>query len=118
MFQRHTDIGLVLGPCCRCRDQIYEGGMIIMLNVECQIRGHGWGCLVCGVPANGACVVLCTACGDLLSQGTVIRDYCLEACRGFPRVDGRCSIGELTTPFDHDYSRHPEVYTPASDVAR
>lgn len=46
-----------LGPCCMC-----EGGPthnLIMLNQRGAIPGHGWGCVVCDLPLDGAYAVLC-----------------------------------------------------------
>lgn len=89
-----------LGPCCGCEatDRVHT---IVFLNLRCKVPGHGWGCVVCHLPADGASAVLCDHCATKMGQGeTVIR----FACRGYPGDDGRAPIGKFTEPFDHDTS--------------
>jgi hypothetical protein len=72
-----------------------------MLDKRCVVSGHGWGCLVCGLPADGASYVLCDDCHDHQRAPRF-------ACRGYPGEDGRIAIQMLTTSFKHDMSKHPE----------
>jgi hypothetical protein len=96
-----------LGTCCIC------GGLedvrnIINLPYKALTPGHGWGCVVCGLPPDGAIAVLC--------------DGCLEAdppkglkfaCDDFPAANKRVPIGELSSravSHEHDMAKHGERY--------
>lgn len=97
------------GDCCGCgkvRDDVRN---IIMLNREAPVPGTGWGCVVCGVPPNGAFAVLCDECCDLWQQSDpadhpdpIIRLVCV----GFASDNKRVPIGTCTKPFGHDMSKH------------
>lgn len=95
------DDEIYLGTCCAC------GGSENVRNIICLDRkgptpGKGWGCLVCGLPPDGAVAVLCDEC---LEQGTAIRFVCI----GYPASDGRMPIEELSgEPFEHNLAYHPE----------
>lgn len=89
-----------LGPCCVCETTINVRN-ILMLSQKSPMPGKGWGCFQCGLPSDGASAVVC--------------DDCLEkplkfACRGYPGVDGRIPIEELTEKIEHDYAKHPEEW--------
>lgn len=90
-----------LGPCCMC-----EGGPtrnVIMLSRRGAIRGHGWGCVVCDLPLDGAYAVLCEAC---IERWQADNSLLTVACRGWP-CEGRIPIAELPAGgFDHDMRRH------------
>jgi len=104
-----------LGPCCICeREILHIPGSepakpvgIIMLDKKCLVPGHGWCCLQCGLPADGAIAVLCGECADRVAAAG--ESELRFACRGWPATDGRVPIDELTEPFEHDLSRHPEI---------
>jgi len=70
-----------------------------MLHVKNQVPGHGWGCLECHLPMDGASAVLCDDCCNGWQSGEVELQW---ACRGYPAIDGRVPIGELTEPHRHD----------------
>lgn len=85
-----------LGPCCICETTIGVRN-ILMLRHKAPIAGHGWGCVVCNLPHDGAVAVVCDACvGQPLKF----------ACRGYPSADGRIPIAELTGTHEHDTARH------------
>lgn len=89
-----------LGPCCVCETLIGVRN-ILMLGQKSPTPGHGWGCVQCGLPADGASAVVC--------------DMCLEkplkfACSGYPGIDGRIPIEELSGEMEHDYPKHPEAW--------
>jgi hypothetical protein len=92
------------GPCCIC-DGSANVRTIVMLDKEAPIPGHGWGCLTCGKPSNGAVAVICDACAEAPDVGKRLR----FACRGYPASEGRIPIAELTKPFHHDLTKHPEL---------
>jgi hypothetical protein len=92
-----------LGPCCMCEGT--EGVRnLIMLDLRGTVPGHGWGCLGCGLPSDGASAVLCDKC---LTRYQADRSLLTIACRGYPGTDGRIPIAELE-PFEHDDAAHRE----------
>jgi hypothetical protein len=95
-----------LGPCCACR-KTENVRTILMLSKKCLIPGHGWGCFTCGLPSDGASVVLCDDCASCLAAGAALEVLVSDACNGYPATDGRCPLKELTEPFEHDMSKHP-----------
>jgi hypothetical protein len=92
-----------LGPCCIC--EATEGVCsILMLPQRGVVKGHGWGCVVCGLPPDGAVAVLCNPCLAIYQAKEGALRF---ACRGYPASDGRVPIAELSAePFDHDDSKH------------
>ena len=89
-----------LGSCCDCGT---NSGVrnIVMLSFRSPEPGVGcWGCVVCGLPMEGAVAVLCDRC--VASAGP------LMACLGFPRENRRIPYSQLTQPFEHDLRKHPE----------
>lgn len=88
-----------LGTCCICGGG--EPRAIIMLGVKGEVPGHGWGCVVCNLPMDGASAVLCDECCEGWQSGAVKLQW---ACRGYPAEDGRIAIDELTEPHVHDAS--------------
>jgi hypothetical protein len=91
-----------LGSCCICgADQQVRN--IMMLDVKNQVPGHGWGCLICNLPADGASAVLCDRCLELFQEGKAKIKY---ACRGYPAIEGRVPIEELSIPHEHDHDLH------------
>jgi len=92
-----------LGPCCVCgtTDGVRN---IVMIDRKSPIPGHGWGCLVCGLPQDGASYVTCDPCFEQKLEPNF-------ACRGYPGIDGRIPFGELTGSHRHDMDRHAgEMY--------
>ena len=97
---------LPLGPCCRCSQQAAMNGAIIMLPKLAPIPGRGWGCVKCGLPPDGAIVVLCKDCAD--EHGNSLEGVKF-ACAGSHHIDGRVPIESLQGDFRHDMTKHPEA---------
>jgi len=74
---------------------------IILLHKKVPIPGHGWGCLQCNLPPDGAVAVLCHKCMAKKAEPKF-------ACRGYPANEGRIPIDELKGGHEHDWSKHPE----------
>jgi hypothetical protein len=91
-----------LGPCCACEKIGPTVRNIVMIAKKGVIAGHGWGCVVCGLPGDGASYVLCDACFKAKREP-------IYACRGYPATEGRILLSVLTVPFDHDESKHTEL---------
>jgi hypothetical protein len=88
-----------LGPCCRCRA---TAGVvnILMLDRRAPVPGTGWGCVVCGLPSDGAIAVLCNAC---LGRRPV------EVCHGYPAEGLRIGFEDLEPgAFEHDLTKHAD----------
>lgn len=89
-----------LGTCCACGKSGQDVHNVVMLNRKGPTPGKGWGCLVCGLPADGAVAVLCD---DCLEAGEEIRFVCV----GYAAEDGRMPIAELPfEPFEHRLAMH------------
>jgi hypothetical protein len=95
-----------LGPCCICGcDEGVKN--IVMLSHRCLVPGHGWGCMQCDLPTDGALAVLCDGCVTRWENDPALLRF---ACRGYPAQDGRVPIDELPGDiFDHDMTKHPEI---------
>lgn len=100
-----------MGPCCRCGKSDEPARCIIMLPFKAPVPGHGWGCVQCGQPQDGAIAVICDRCEDPLFRPDADLRW---ACRGFPAKEGRIPYLELAGHHDHDITRHPEL--PAADM--
>jgi hypothetical protein len=88
-----------LGPCCCC-GSTRRVRNIVMLDRRAPVPGTGWGCVVCGLPADGASYVACDRCvrSDVKPR---------EVVRGYAASGEREPIKNLSPePFDHDMSRH------------
>lgn len=87
-----------LGPCCACggADNIRN---VMMLHKRAPVPGTGWGCIVCGLPLDGAVAVLCDHCIETQAPIT-------QACVGYPGAGLRVSIETLVGEFDHDEAKH------------
>lgn len=96
--------GIDLGSCCMCGGA--SPNVIVLLAKRGPIPGHGWGCVQCGLPVDGATAVLCDPCFETYLTEP---EKLVTACRGYPGSDGRIPIAELPEGvFDHDPSKHPE----------
>src|SRR5882724_8298573 len=91
-----------LGACCACGLTGPEVGNLWYLPQKAPIAGHGWGCMVCGLPLDGAMAVLCD---DCVAQGAEL----MWACRGYPGSEGRVGIETLSGEHRHDPAFHPDM---------
>jgi len=88
-----------LGPCCCCGSSVGARN-IVMLSKRASIPGTGWGCLICGLPADGAVYIACDACLETHSWRLPV-----EVVKGDASSKGRQLISELSDErFDHDLS--------------
>jgi hypothetical protein len=103
LVEDERSVHVDLGPCCMCETS--QGVTnIIMLDRRCAVPGHGWGCVVCHLPNDGAVAVLCDDCHELYRRRP---EYLLDACRGHPATEGRIAIEDLPPgPFAHDLTKH------------
>jgi hypothetical protein len=85
-----------LGPCCACGQEGTAVCNVVMLDrrVPPGYEGTGWGCMSCGLPADGACVVLCDEC---LADTASWR----HAVLGYPLDKQRVGLETLSVPFEH-----------------
>lgn len=94
-----------LGTCCICTTPTGVRNVIMLPN-KAEVLGHGWGCFVCNLPADGASAVLCDPCLTLYQAG----EFALVCvCRGYPAIDGRIPYDRLDpTSHTHDQNAHKE----------
>ena len=72
---------------------------IVMMDRKAPIPGHGWGCVVCGLPSDGAIYVACDGCLEANRNP-------IYACRGYPETEGRIYVGDLRGEHEHDLAIH------------
>lgn len=106
-FDDEDEVTPDLGSCCLCESTV-DVFTVLMIRKKAPLPGRGWGCVVCGLPSDGALAVVCNTCAEQLETvgedpATLLR----FACRGYPGPDGRVPIESLTGTHDHDRSRHP-----------
>jgi hypothetical protein len=91
-----------VGPCCVCETTAGVRN-VMMLDAKAPIAGHGWGCVLCDLPMDGAIAVVCDAC---------IGQPLKFACRGYPGEEGRVPFAELRGTHQHNMRKHrtPEPY--------
>jgi hypothetical protein len=71
-----------------------------MLPKRASVPGTGWGCVVCGLPSDGASYV---ACDDCVENDVPPR----EVVRGYAGSGEREPIWSLSSePFEHDMALH------------
>lgn len=93
-----------LGSCCICTGTEHVKNLV-MLPYKAKTPGYGWGCIECGLPWDGAVAVLCEDCIGKYQNGAPIK----YAVNGYPFDNVRIPVEELTEPFYHDLSKHPET---------
>lgn len=89
-----------LGTCCGCgrADGVRN---IVMLDRRGPSPGKGWGCVVCGLPSDGAVAVFCDEC---CRDGTGEPRF---VCLGYPASGQRMPIADLPFQvFEHDEEKH------------
>lgn len=99
------DTGPNLGACCGC-GAVDGVRNLVMLTVRAATPGYGWGCLVCGLPSDGAVAVLCD---DCMRHDPPRIEYAVD---GPVSLGRRLPLERLTEPYDHDLSKHPELQAP------
>jgi len=92
---------LDFGPCCAC-EGLENVRNVLMLHVKGITPGKGWGCFVCGLPADGAVTVLCDSCMESKAKPRFAVD-------GYAIEKRRIPIEQLTVPHEHDLSKHREL---------
>jgi hypothetical protein len=94
------DEPLDLGACCACGKVGPDVRNIVMLDRRARVKGTGWGCVVCGLPTDGALVVVCDFC--LMSNAPY--KWVID---GYPDEKKRIPIEDLPDePFEHDQEAH------------
>src|SRR4051812_30358355 len=89
------------GPCCGSQTTAGVTN-VVMLDPRGPVPGQGWGCVVCGLPADGAVAVLCNDCVLAYEDDPKVLRF---ACRGYATSGQRIPIDELP-PGEH---RHDEA---------
>ncbi len=100
-----------LGRCCRCQQA--DANVLHMLEIKSPERdGRGWGCMVCGLPPEGAIVVFCEPCAQHFEHDREAAAQWFETptiCLGFPQDNRRQQVEKKQMePHDHDLTKHPK----------
>lgn len=89
-----------LGACCACGLNKPDVRNMICLDRPARVSGTGWGCAVCGLPADGAVAVVCD---DCLVAGREIR----FVVYGYADRKQRMAVADLPAgDFNHDVRFH------------
>lgn len=94
-----SDEPIDVGPCCACGTSGPSVRNIIALALKAPQAGKGWGCVVCGLPSDGAIAVVCDRCLELDMP-------IVEVCDGYATTGKRLNRIFVTEPFDHKPIRH------------
>lgn len=98
----HEDITLIdYGTCCQCEGELGDVNVLSM-DFRAPVIGTGWGCAICGLPFDGALVILCDTCiHNFDIQNTLVVD-------GVIAGQGRIHISTIDTEtrFQHNISKH------------
>ena len=100
-----------LGPCCACREAGPTVRNVICLDVLSPTPGFGWGCMVCGLPPNGAVAVVCDRCMETQAEIT-------DVCHGYPAEGLRTARAACTEPFQHDQAKHDRWEAAVQPIGR
>lgn len=92
---------LDLGACCGCGCN--QAQNILTLGKKALIPGTGWGCVVCGLPFDGAIAVVCDDCLVQIQEG---KEVLKQAVFGNTLDKQRCDINVLTKDFKHKNIPH------------
>lgn len=96
---------LSLGPCCMC-EKTENVRNVMMLNKRSPRRGSGcWGCVVCGLPMEGAIAVICDACFVEHEKGAPVKFVVVGAAQNGERVP----LESLVEDFNHDRTKHAQM---------
>lgn len=91
-----------LGPCCACGKDDETVRNIYVLDRLAPVPGTGWGCVVCGLPPDGACAAICDECHEKKAELKWVQ-------AGYATDKARILIRELPEePFEHRMEFHPE----------
>jgi len=91
------------GKCCVCEKEGKTVRNIMTMHLRAPgPPGHGWGCILCGLPSDGAVAVLCDEC---VAAKKPVR----FVCEGYAAGNLRVPIEGLEE-FDHDPQKHEEAY--------
>jgi len=90
-----------LGSCCCCGDT-RKVRNIVMLPRVAPVPGTGWGCVVCGLPNDGAVFAACDRCVHAEARPR-------EVVFGFASDRARVPIESLSAePFEHRQGYHED----------
>jgi len=93
---------LDLGACCACGKEDVTVRNILALRQKAPVPGSGWGCVVCGLPMDGAMAVVCDAC---LQVSAPLKMAIFDNAAKKMRI----SYSRLSGEHEHDWIKHPEA---------
>ncbi len=97
----HDEGITIAGPCCACRQERTLRNIVCMaFQGPLNAHGKGWGCVVCGLPTDGAIAVVCDDCRESAAP-------ILDVCSGYAADPGRAEAASLRDkPWAHRRERH------------
>ena len=94
------------GCCCIC-ESTQNVNNLIQLDYKVESES-GWGCVRCGLPAEGAIAIVCDACIDKHGKSEDLEDKIKLLMNGIKRIPAPPVSDRV--PHEHDLSRHPEFW--------
>lgn len=85
--------------------------MLLSLQKKSPTPGRGWGCVVCGLPADGAMAAVCNACFEL--HGKRLKAPTIKVTRMVTNVPFKCPLCGAVVNGEHSCSR-PDLPTDAT----
>ena len=104
------DDDIDLGPCCGCGATGADVRNIVMLDVKAPEPGKGWGCVVCGLPMDGAYAVMCDVCIGLSVEPR-------EVVAGYMAEKRRVRRARCIERFAHDATKHTDEIDATEKIA-
>lgn len=96
------------GPCCVCGRTGKSVRNFLMLDKRSPY-GHGWGCVQCGLAAEGAVALVCDRCMKNGKHSETDMQFFCKPISDDDYMSDRAPIAELANQpeWKHDMSRHP-----------
>lgn len=94
------------GPCCACGKDDDTVRNICTLPYKASVPGTGWGCVVCGLPPDGAVTVLCDDCVESEDLPEIT-----HIIKGYPHDKQREPAPDISKqiPHMHDQTMHTRI---------
>lgn len=89
--------------CCACGELREDVHNVVCLPVKAPIPGTGWGCVECGLPADGALALVCDSCALRPDDEQRAVEFAYNGPVGGPEL---VQVKWLTGQWQHDLTKH------------